>query len=497
MNYWIWIEFAIMVITFLGIGFYAKKRVKNEEDYATARASYSWWVIGLVIPATFASGATFLGSAGMTYTYGWPTFWYLLMYPMGGYLGMTFLGKLGTGINKSGARTIPEFIGLRYNSSAMRVVAALISLLLMFYIAGQVAAGGNIFAALFNMDYEIGCWVATAIVLCYILMGGAHANILTAVIQALVMLVVALICLVFFFVAPGVEGGVAAIGPTMAAMDPEIGPDSIFNSANMQLASGFAAAMIFFAHMPYSLLPHFGMKWASLKDNRTMPKALILSAVVGLIFVLGAPLPALVGRVLLPDLAAPDQVLPTLFSMMLPDWLSAFVIIGIFCAIMSTAAGLFISNAQAVANDVYRCTLAPKMGHDDKKSERIVMLITRIGTAIIAVVGTIMVLDPPAHLTLFLWMGVGGVLSSTAGPVLLGLYWKGATKTAAWICMIGCFAVYICLITVAAWEAMVATGLMFLVSLAAMFVLSKLTKDRMSDEYLEKLGLFKASAPKS
>jgi sodium/proline symporter len=490
-NIFIWIYFAIMTITFVVIGIASGRKNKNEDDYATARESYSWWVIGLTIPATFASGATFLGSAGMVYGYGFPAFWYLLGYPIGGYLGMTFLGRLGTGINKSGARTIPEFIGLRYNSDALRVITAVISFMLLAYIGGQIVAGGTIFQTLFGVDYKIGAIVSTLVVLSYIVVGGARANIVTATIQACVMLIVALCAVAIFFAAPGLEGGISELNAKLLAIDPVLGAGSVFNEANKQLASGFAVALTFFAHMPYSLLPHFGMKWASLKSPKEMPKALILAGVVGIIFVIGAACPALITRATIPDLPRADMALVVLFDTYLPDWISAFMVIGIFCAIMSTASGLFISNAQAIANDIYRGSIAKKLKHSEETAEVYVKYISRIATVIIAVLATLLVLNPPPYLTLFLWIGVGGVLSSTSGPVLLGLYWKGTTKTAAYITCIGCFAVYLFLVSVQKWEGMTATGLMFVVSLVVMGVLSLITKDRMPDSYLAQLGIFK------
>jgi len=493
-NIWIWIYFIIMVLVFLYVGYASAKKNKNEDDYATARESYPWWVIGFVIPATFASGATFMGSAGMVYGYGFPAFWYLLGYPVGGYLGMTFLGRLGTGINKSGARTIPEFIGIRYNSGPLCVIAACISFMLFAYIGGQIVAGGTIFQVLFGVDYKIGAWIATLVVLSYIVIGGARANIVTATIQSAIMLVVALSAVAIFFAAPGLEGGISELNAKLVAIDPVLGADSVFNSANMQLATGFAVAMTFFAHCPYSLLPHFGMKWASLRKPSEMPKALIMSGVIGIIFVVGAACPALIARVTMPDLPRSDMALVALFNTYLPPWASAFMVIGIFCAIMSTAAGLFISNAQAIANDIYRVVLSEKCGHDAATCEKWVKIISRVATILVAVIATIMVLNPPPYLTLFLWIGVGGVLSSTSGPVLLGLYWKGATRTAAYVTVIGCFIVYLLLVTGAVgqrWEGMPATGLMFLVSLAVTWVVSLVTKDRMPDEYLAKLGIFK------
>ena len=490
-NIFVWIYFVIFVIVLLWAGKRTSKQIKDEDDYATARSSYNWVVIGLVIPATFASGATFLGSGGMAYGYGFPAFWYLLFYPMGGYLGMTVLGKLGTGINKAGARTIPEFLGIRYNSDGLRVVSAVISFLLLAYIGGQVVAGGTIFEVLFGVEYKYGIWITTAIILSYIVVGGARANIVTAMIQSAIMVVVALMCVYVFFTAPGLEGGVGALNDALVAQNPELSAGSVFNQANKQLATGFAVAMTFFAHVPYSLLPHFGMKWAALNDNRDMPKALVLSAVVGMLFVIGAPLPALIARAVMPGLARSDMALPAIFSTYLPDYVSAFLIIGIYAAIMSTASGLFVSNAQAIANDIYRCSLAKKWAHSEEKIEHNVKLISRIATIVIAVLGTILVINPPPYLTLFLWLGVGGVLSTSSGPLLLGLYWKETTKTGVWISTIGCLIIYIFLTVILKWEGMTATGLMFIVSVTSTYVFSKFTKDRLSDEYLDEIGLFK------
>ncbi len=476
-NIWLWIYFALFILVLLWAGWHSSKQLKNEDDYATARESYPWWVIGFVIPATFASGATFLGSGGMAYGYGYPAFWYLLFYPMGGYLGMTFLGKLGTGINRSGARTIPEFLGIRYQSNVLRVIGALISFMLLAYIGGQVVAGGTIFEVLFGVPYKYGIWITTAIILSYIVIGGARANILTATIQSCIMLVVALMCIAVFVTAPGLEGGIAELNDKLLAQNPELSAGSVFNSANMQLATGFAVAMTLFAHVPYSLLPHFGMKWAALKDNRDMPKALIMSAIVGMVFVIGAPLPALVARATMPGLERADMALPTIFAQTLPDYVSAFLIIGIYAAIMSTASGLFVANAQAIANDIYRCSLAVKWNHDQVKAERWVKWISRVATIIVAVVATMLVITPPPYLTLFLWIGVGGLLSTSSGPVLLGLYWKRTTRTAAYVSVIGCLIVYLLLVTGAfgePWPGMTATGLMFLVNLVVTAIVSML-----------------------
>jgi Na+/proline symporter len=83
---WVFIVIYVGVMWFLG--FVAMKRTKSEEEFATARQSYGPLVTALVVTATFASGATFMGLAGMSYGMGWSNVWYGLLYPFGGYMGV-------------------------------------------------------------------------------------------------------------------------------------------------------------------------------------------------------------------------------------------------------------------------------------------------------------------------------------------------------------------------------------------------------------------------
>ena len=54
--------------------------------------------------------------------------------------------------NRLGHRSIPELLGDRYQSEAIRIVASLFSLMLMFYIAGQLIGGLVMFEVLLGLD---------------------------------------------------------------------------------------------------------------------------------------------------------------------------------------------------------------------------------------------------------------------------------------------------------------------------------------------------------
>src|SRR5690606_22186778 len=109
------------------------RRVSDADDFATARRSYGPLMLALAFASTAASGATFLGLPGLTYTYGFSTLWIAFCYPLGVYLGILLCQRtIGSYGNRAGARSIPEFLGERYRSEALRVCGALFSLILLF-----------------------------------------------------------------------------------------------------------------------------------------------------------------------------------------------------------------------------------------------------------------------------------------------------------------------------------------------------------------------------
>ncbi len=135
---WSWLFLAGYVALMAGFGYLGNRRVSGADDFATARRGYGPLVLALAFASTAASGATFLGLPGLTYNYGMSTLWIAFLYPVGIYVGVLIcqrtIGRYG---NLAGARSIPEYLGERYQSEALRISAAVFSLILLFYLAGN------------------------------------------------------------------------------------------------------------------------------------------------------------------------------------------------------------------------------------------------------------------------------------------------------------------------------------------------------------------------
>src|SRR5690606_1260806 len=85
---WSWSFLVLYIGAMLAFGWLGSRRVTGADDFATARGGYGPPVPALAFASTAASGATFLGLPGLTYSYGMSTLWIAFCYPIGVYIGV-------------------------------------------------------------------------------------------------------------------------------------------------------------------------------------------------------------------------------------------------------------------------------------------------------------------------------------------------------------------------------------------------------------------------
>ena len=227
---WGWIWLIAFMLIFIGIGTYGMRKTRTEEDFAVARGAFGPFMVAFAFAATIASGATFMSLPGMDYSKGFAAIWYPAIYPIAIYLGLIFVVKL---VKRAGdgfrSNSIPEFMGQRYQSDFLRIAFALLSLLLVFYIAAQIVAAATMFQVLLDLEYTTGILLSVGVIALYIGMGGTHADIMTDGVQGVMMVLIALIIAVAFLLSPGIEGtGPVAINSALVAQDPKLGWDNYF-----------------------------------------------------------------------------------------------------------------------------------------------------------------------------------------------------------------------------------------------------------------------------
>ena len=434
---WSWLFLFGYILVMIGFGVLGNRRVRGADDYAVARAGYGPFVLAVAFASTTVSGATFVGLPALMYTYGMSTLWIAFLYAAGLYLGILIcqrtVGRLG---NISGARSIPEFLGERYQSETLRISAAVLSLVLLFYLAGQLVAGLVMFEMMLGLSEGWALAITTTVLLGYVTLGGAHADILTDFAQGLLMVVLAVVITVLFFVGAG-NGGFATLLANLRSQDPLLLEPLHPGAAITASAWSFVSVVI--AHIPLGLLPHIGNKLWALRDEGTRSRFLAMAFAFGLILpaiTLGGALArgALGDSLFAADGAGANSALPALFLEIFPTWLAALVGVGVLAAVMSTADGLVISTSQVFANDIFRRSVASRRLKHLSASDldRRVLLISRLVTVLVLLGSAWLawsVMD--MNIVLLVWIGIGGFTASLAGPLVLGSLWTGVTRAGA------------------------------------------------------------------
>ncbi|WP_228440931.1 sodium:solute symporter family protein [Novibacillus thermophilus] len=409
------------------------KRTKSSDDFATARSSYGPFTIALVIAAGISSGSTFMGMPGLAYSMGAPSLWYPLLYPIATVIGMLFVAKaIKKYGDQFGTRTIPEFIGERFNSDFLRIVLTIISALLIFYVVSQFVAAATMFQTMMGVNYELGLLLTAVVLAVYVFMGGSHSDVMTDAIQGLLMLVTAIVVVICFVGSVGVDGGFTDMIAKISEENPTGGFDRLFLPGDITYGAFWMVALLFIAHLPFAVLPHLGNKFMAVKSGQNLKKLIMYCTIFATIL----PLMSLGGMLGVAVVGSdadivPDQIIPVLFSEIFPPVVAAFFAIAVLSAVMSTSDGLIVSLTQLLANDLYRKTIVPRLNISKERAERNELLISRYSTFVVIVVAVIMAWTPPEFLSVFMWIGIGGIVSATGGPLVVGALWKRATKPAA------------------------------------------------------------------
>ena len=435
---WSWVFLVIYIGLMVGIGLVAQRRVKHADDFATARNSYGPTFLAFAFAASTASGATFLGSPALSYEWGFAANWGNFLYPIGLYFGVLISMRLiATAGNRFGNRSIPEYLGDRYQSEGIRVLVSLLSLVLFFYLAGQLVSGLVMFEIMLGLPAEWALIITTLVLLFYVVLGGAHADILTDGIQGFMMLILAVVVIVMVLVGYGIDGGLEAMIDNLGEQDENLVQP--LNPTTPLYHSWWSIVAIVFAHMPLGLLPHLGNKLWALKNTNGQMHFVRLAFLFGLTMAMlglgGLLARALLGDALYEPGMNPNASLPMLFIELFPPWLAALVGVGVLSAIMSTADGLVVSSSQIVANDLYRRTIAPRLKRKmtEDALDRKVLAISRISTVVVLLITMAMawaLID--TNIAIIVWIGNGGMMAAFAGPLMVGALWRGVTRHGAY-----------------------------------------------------------------
>lgn len=377
------------------------------------------WVLGLTWIATSASGGTFIGAPALAHTNGWSVMLWISGYIVVATVGFGLLGRRIVELGgTTGALTFPDLLRDRFESRAIGALSGIAMLVLhTSFIVAQYIAGARVLEAALGVPYVWGVLGFAVIVSVYTAYGGFRAVAWTDSFQAIVMLVGVLLTVGFGLYR---VGGLQAVYDGLAAQSPDLltptGPDAFLP---------FPAAISFFFVWPLAVAgqPSLITRFLACRDLGSLRRAALLIGVYVLLLYPAVIFAGILGRVLVPDLAASDHALPATILASVPSVLAGFVLAAPMAAIMSTISSFLLVAAGAIARDLYQRNVRRTV------SERRAMAATHIAILAVSVVAGIFALRPPDYLQYIVIFSGTGLAATFLFPTVLAVFWTGMNRT--------------------------------------------------------------------
>jgi sodium/pantothenate symporter len=421
------IAYAAVILYFVIRG---ARKTTSIEDYAVGSFAFSPWAVGLALAASMTSAATFIINPGFIAYYGISGFISLgIVFAFSAVISLIVLTKSFRKIGQSvKALTMAQWIGTRYNSSAYAFFFGLLSLLLITFIVLICVGLTKLLSTALNVGEIYILAGIIVFVFGYMMFGGANSMVYTNMIQALMMIVVAIILLTsgFDHFSDGVVGFLAklkAIDPNLVGMTNDASPlfRDFYEIIFCQIIVGVAVVC----------QPHIITKSLLLKDDKQVNQYLIVGVIVEILFFL-VVFAGLFARLEFPDLTlngeaiALDGMLSTYVVARFPVFVGLILVMGLISAGLSTLEGLIQSLSTTISADVLH-VIAPKSKKLGVKLNRWVIL----GLSIVSFIFSYQQLvAPDLSVGIFAQNGVYAYFSAAFIPVLFGMYCK---EVPAWI----------------------------------------------------------------
>ena len=424
--------FTVYLVLLTAVAIWSSKASSGMDGYFIAGKKLPFWVVAFSTNATGESGWLLLGLTGMAYAVGIHALWVVLGEVIGIAMCWFLIArKLKVASDRYDSITVPDFLESQFNDSRhiLRLISVFIIVsMVLIYIAAQMIAAGKAFGEFMQITYIQGVLLGAIVTSLYTVIGGYKAVAYTDVVQGILML----LALIFLPLVAFVEaGGWSAVFQGLASVDPQL--LEVFGEKGWSLAGFIAAASFIAIGLPFMGVPQVLVRFMSIDDEASVKKAGLISIACLFVFTFGAVLIGLAGRVLFPELADPELIMPTLSRELFPPLLTGILVVVLLAAIMSTVDSLLILLSSAITRDLVQKIMHPNLS--DKK----LALVGRISTLLIGILAVLIALSENRAIfwmVLFTWSGLG----ATFGPVVLcSLLWRGVTLNGAIAGMLGGF----------------------------------------------------------
>jgi sodium/pantothenate symporter len=419
-----WIGLVLFILMCFVLGYIGGKKTRTLIDFTIGGARLGPFVLGVAFAATFFSAATFTGYVGWVYAWGFSAIWVFLAIFVASTFGiLTFARKVREANIKQKSHSLPDWLGDFYNSDFLRMGTGVLLLFNLFYIGSQFTGGAYVFNVLLGWSYHSSLALIVAVVILYVVAGGTFADVYTDTVQGLLMSFMGLFCFVSGVLRMG-PGGWSSLTETLRSIDPNM--VALFNPESTHFYAGAAVLGVFIIEYAFAAQPQLFNKVLALKNPSDLRK-MILTYVTCAFCMMLVIFVGLFAHQFGVHADVPDHTIYLYVASMFPPIVSAMLAMVILSACLSTTDGILVVLATLFSNDVYRKFLV-KRGYvkvaSEEEIDRKGLLISRVATIVVGLAAAALVINPPAFIGTFIWIGISGIASGTMGPLIVGIFMK-------------------------------------------------------------------------
>ena len=373
------VVYAVLILFFVIRG---ALKTKSIADYGVGNGFPSW-IVGLSLAASMTSAATFVINPGFIALYGISGILSMaIVLPFAAFASLIFFTK---GFAKYGktvkANTMSQWIGNRFDNKAYKFFFAVVAMLLITLIVLINVGLTQVISKSLQVEPFYVLLGITIFVFGYMMFGGANAMVYTNTIQAVIMVIVAL--MMIFSGVDLFEGGIAGFAQKLNAIDTHL--TQTFNESS-PLYRDFFEVVICQAIVGVAIVcqPHIMTKSLMLKDPEKV-NSYLLFAIGSMLIFFFIVIAGLYARIMFPDLMIDgqkmkmDEIIPIYVIKRFSAAAGILVVVGLISAGLSTLEGLIQSLSITVTSDI----LEPLFGDSVTKNG---LVINKLVIVLLAVV---------------------------------------------------------------------------------------------------------------
>jgi len=409
-----WVVLCLYFLVMLGMGFWARTKVKTANDFFTAGGAMPWWLSGISHHMSGYSSAVFVAYAAIAYTAGVSIYvWWAFSISIALTIGCNLFPVRWARLRQRLGIISPlEYLLVRYNLPAQQMLAWSGALLKIFDVGAKWTSAAILLQAFANVPPLWGVLLTGSVTVVYSVVGGLWADALTDMSQFVIQVIAGIVMLVAVLVR---LGGASAVWTVWDRLPPSHSQPFVG-----QYTLAFAVVYLLVNTLSYNGGTwNLAQRFIAAPNAKAARNAALLSASLYLVWPLVLFFPMWASPLLLPHLADPSESYAMLVKALLPQGLIGLVLAGMFAHTMAMTS----SDANAISSVVIRDIL-PALRKDRKRpSDRIQLLSGRICTLLFLSLSMVIALtaDHFGGVIGLVLLWYGALLGPIAIPILFGM----------------------------------------------------------------------------